>query len=764
MARAASLAGAPALVTVLALGAPLALGACKKQAPESAPDIAASSVARTTEGEPKAVPVEHIDLLGRIDACDIEHRGILLDLGTEAAGARRRFTIDGPPEGNVVDREGASFERVQKRELAFDVWLDQPIVRPSLSLRVHGGAARLVHLQIDDTRLGALRLRNAETRILSTAPASAALGRGRHRVFLRFTGAQRGNKAVLADLDWRPEAHAAPTREDVIANVALDRVPKQSLVLRAPSTVRCWLRPGSDARLKLALGLWGSGSGVAEVGIVRDGEKPVTLATRKVTGGDRATWSAVSLDLAEYAGSLIGLELSARETTRGGRIAFGDPRILPREETTHATPRADVVVVVVLASADRRRVPPWGPTGALRTLGELTRTAVAFGAHRAPTTVPAGVMGTLLTGLPPRAHGVEDTSAKLAPELHTLAEIVKEASGRTAMFTGAPTTFAPFGFDQGWDVYETLSPVKDLSASEAIHRAARFIDHEVDEDRASPTFVVVHARGGHPPWDVSREEAQQLKPAEYAGAIDPRRGGIILGALRAHRRGGKRLLDDDWVRVHALSDFSLMRQDAALGQLIQVLKRKGVWDRTLLAVTSDVAPGDPPDFPYDPMGSLTEDRLLLPLLVKFPEPRGPAREVTRSSSVEDLSFTILTALGLKPASAIRGVDLYASAIGREALVMRAEVATLPGRYSTRLGQRLLRGQIGDVPSLCAFDVDPACAANVFDQELIAARALWHATFVAEGSARRLTPAETSRRPVVLDPDTSAALVVWGDQE
>lgn len=742
--------------------------ACKSDPPESAPDPALSA-RRAPEGVPQ--PVERFDLLGAIDSCDVEHRGLLLDLGTPGVGARRRFAIESPKERNIVDREGATFERVEKRELAFDVWLDEPIEKPVIGLRVHGGAARVVHLSVDGTRLGVLRLPGAETRILSTNPSGTPLARGRHRILLRFTGAPRTSKVPLVDLDWlrlsepdeRPQAHAAPTREDIIASVALDRVPKRSLVLRAPSSVRCWLRPGADARLKVAVGLWGTGTGVAQISLLRDGESRVVLQTRKVTGGDGATWTPVTLDLGEYAGSLVGIELSARDAARRGRIAFGDPQIVRREEMRVATPSARIVVVVVLAAAERRRLPPWGPTGALRTLNELSRAAVAFSSHRAPTTLPAGVMATLLTGLPPRAHGLEDTSSRLAGELHTLPEIVKEASGRTAMFTNVPTTFAPFGFSQGWDAYEATSPVKDVPATDVFQRASRFLEQEPEEGSA-PTFVVIHARGGHPPWDVSREEALQLKPTEYGGAIDPRRGGIILGALRARRGRGKRLLEDDWTRVRALSDFALMRQDAALGQLVQVLKRKGLWDRTLLVVTSDVAPGDPPEYPFDPMGPLTEDRLLLPLLVKFPEQRLAGKEVTSASSVEDLSATVLGALGLKATAPIAGVDLHARAAGRQPLVARAEVATIPGRYATRIGQRLLRGQIGSVPTLCAFDVDPACAADVFEHELVAARALWQSTYVAEGAARALTPPESALRPVELDEETSAALVVWGDQE
>lgn len=756
-----------------ALVALLSALACKSESPESAPDVAAS------RGEPRGPVVEgeaaeRIDVLSKIDACEVEHRGAFVDLGTEGAGARRRFTVDSPPEGVVVDREGSSFERVLKREVVLDVWLDEPIQRPSLSLRLHGGAARLIHVQIDDARLGMLRLPQDETRILSLAPTGPALGRGRHRVTLRFTGAPRGSKAPLVDLDWlrlsehaegeKPEAYAAPTREDVIENVVLDRVPKQSLVLRAPSSVRCFMRPGPDARVRLSVGLWGAGSGIAELAVLRDGEPRVVLATKKVTGGDRATWSPVSVDLKDYAGELIGLEFAARETNRGGRVAFGDPFLLRREEQRLTRPKARVAVVVVLASTDRRHIPPWGPVGALRTLGELSRSSVAFSAHRAPTTLPAGVMSTLLTGLPPRSHGLEDLNSKLSSELHTLSEIVKEASGRTAMFTGVPTTFAPFGFEQGWDVFEALSPVKDLGAGEPLQRAARFLDQELDDEHTAPTLVVVHARGGHPPWDVSREEASGLKPSEYAGVVDPRRGGIILGALRAHRTRGKRLLEEDWTRVRALTEASLVRQDAALAGLVQILKRKRVWDQTLFVVTSDVGPGEPPDYPYDPMGPLGEELLLLPLLVKFPEPSPTARESTYPSSVADLSRTILSALDLKMGEAIQGADLFAVSRGHQELTLRGEVATLPGKFSTRLGQRLLRGEIGAVPTLCAFDADPACAIDVFDKELIAARALWQTTFRAETRARKLTPGEALRRPVVLDDETSAALIVWGDRE
>ncbi|HET9959894.1 MAG TPA: sulfatase-like hydrolase/transferase [Polyangiaceae bacterium] len=722
-----------------------------------------------------AEEAERYELTSRLDACDIQHDGALIDFGSHGTESRRHFAVGPFTDVAPIDREGASFQQVFSKALNVEVWLDQPLNKPSLSLRAHGGTARLVHVSVDEQRLGALRLPNGETRVLATGAASTPLPRGRHRVTLRFSPAPRGSKLPLVELDWlrlgelqaEPAKYAAPTYEDIVSDVALDRIPKHSLVLRAPSSVRCFLRPSADSRLKVAVGLWGSGKGSAEIKLLRDAEPPVLLQSRKVTGGDGATWTPVTVDLGPYAGSIVGLELYANEATRGGRIAFGDPVLVRQTERPPVSARARVAVVVVLSALERRRVPPWGPTGSLATLADLARNATVFGSHRVPSSVPAAVLASLLSGLSPRAHGLEDPNSKLAPEIHLLSEAVKEANGRTAMFTGAPTSFATFGFDQGWDVFDPISPVKDYPASEPLQRATRWLEQALDDGLSGPVLVVVHARGAHPPWDVTREESQHLKPQDYAGIVDPRRGGILIGALRSkptQRNKVRRMSDDDWARLRALSDVALAKQDAAIGQMVGMLKRKSAWDDTAFVVTSDVAPGDPPDFPFDPRGPLTEDRLLVPLYVHFPGNNVGGQEARAASAMMDLNVTLLHLLGLRVPSSLPSVDLLARALGREPIVVRSELATLNDKYSARLGSWLLRGQIGSVPTLCALDVDPACATDTFDRELIAARALWQATFRELTDARKLTPKDEVRRVTTIDEDTAAALTVWGDHQ
>jgi len=621
---------------------------------------------------------------------------------------------------------------------------------------------------LDEQRLGSAKLVRDETRI-STLPASATeFAAGRHTLSLRFFGAPRATQDAQAELDWvrlgvddkLPDTYAAPTLRDVVTEVVLDGTPRRSLALRAPSTIRCPLRVASDARLRVALGFWGTGEGLAEVRALREGEPPVSLVQRKVTGGGGATWTEVSLNVGEHASGLVALELRAVASTRGGRVVFGDP-VLDRVRPAAATiPEARTAILLVLSSLDRRRVPPWGAVGELGAIGELSRRAAAFSQYRVPSTVPAGVVASLLTGLPPRAHAVEDQAARLPASVRTLPQMVKEASGRAAMFTGVPTTFGAFGFSAGWDRFEQISPVEDMPAAEPILRAARWLQQELRGGDSRRRLVVIHARGAHPPWDLSRDEVAQLKPEEYGGVLDARRGAITLSKLRVRRiRAHRRIESTDWVRLRALEDAALAKQSIAIARLVDSLEQAEAYDDTLLILVGDVASGDPPDLPYDPAGPLEEDRVLVPLLVKFPKGGFAGKEVVTPVTSVDIAATILEALRLKRPEAVQGVDLHGPAAGVEPIVVRPLIATFGGHYASRKGPWLLRGDLGKVPSLCRLDVDPACVTDVFDTQPWAARALWQSTFDAELNAREK---RVPREAASIDPDTGAALTVWGD--
>jgi len=754
----------------------LPCGACKSRETHRAA-AALPSAAEPTLPPSVASPAatadarDRFDLIPNLSWCDVEHEGTLLDLGGPAAAAYRGFGAQQSDDSEDVERDGQTFVRAYGRVLRYDFWLDEPRAGTSVSLRVHGAAAKWLGVTIDDKRVGSLKLVAGETKVMSLPTLAAELGRGHHRLKLAFSGAGRGARQAQAELDWirigeRTDdvaAYAAPTLSDIVGDVVLNGAPKRALVLGAPSTVRCWLRPAADARLKVALGFWGAGRGTAEVRVVADAEEPVVLQTRRVTGGDSASWTPLAVDLAPFAGKVIGIEFRALDGSRGGRVAFGDPSVARKPLEPLPIPRANLAILLVESGIERRRVPPFGPTGKLLALGELGRAATGFSGYRSPSVVAQSVIASLLTGLSPRTHRVEDPNSRVADSVRLLSEIVKEASGRTAMFTGVPTSFAAFGFGAGWDTFDVVSPVLDIPATEPLTRALKWLETELDDEHAGPRLVVVHARGSHPPWDISREEVQALKPDEYSGILDARRGGIMLAALRTRRqRVARHLQEDDWIRLHAFEDAALAHQDSVVEQLSTLLKKKNAWERSLIVFAGDVSPGEAPDMPFDPQGSLSEDRLAVPLVVKFPGGDLGGRDEPLPATAADVSATILSALGLPVPDYFEGGDLYAAAHGRVPVVTRPLVATAPGRYATRLGSWLLRGELGKVPNLCAIDVDPACVNDVFDQRTFAARALWLATFRAESAALRATSRPKEKLPAVLDPDTISALTVWGD--
>jgi hypothetical protein len=522
-----------------------------------------------------------------------------------------------------------------------------------------------------------------------------------------------------------------------------------------------------DATLELGVGYYGDGSGVARVLARRDGGAPLVLAERRVSGTPGDTWTDLSLSLAPLGHQLAQLELEASGDASGGpgRVAFSEPRIVT-PEPPDPPPRAKLVVLVVASGLHRELLPPFEGTRHLRQINQLAEASARFPEYRAPTTVVGAVMATLLTGLPPLAHGLDSPKLRLAQSVLTLGDRIRETSGESAFFTGVPSSRAAFGFDRGWNTFEEFSPVNDVAASAPLDRAKAWLERAIarDEKREVPRLLVVHIRGSHPPWDLSRDEVAELEPREYMGLLEARRGGLILNTIRGHSRPTqRRLAPADWIRLKALQLAALEKQDAALGALIELLEREQLWNDTLFAFAGDVAMGDPPEPPFGAARPLTEDRLLVPLWIKFPGGRFAGSEVLGPVDSVDVADTLAAALGIALPSEIGGLDLYRLAAGTGPVLARGMLATLGQEYSMRYGPWLLRGTSPKAPTLCELGVDPACVHDVFDESPLAAETLWRTLFEAHRHARTLESARGAKaEPALLDKDTAAALQVWGD--
>jgi arylsulfatase A-like enzyme len=358
----------------------------------------------------------------------------------------------------------------------------------------------------------------------------------------------------------------------------------------------------------------------------------------------------------------------------------------------------------------------------------------------------------MLTGLPPRAHGVDDPDAQLPRAPTTVQEACRQGGAATAMFTANPTTGAAFGFDRGWDTFVAHAPQEEVPALRVFDDAAAWID----QHKGERFFVVVHARGGHPPWDVTPEELKTMPPAGYLGIIEPHRAAEALAKARRHPA---RFKDDDRVRAWALYDRAVDAHDQALGRLAASLAGAGRDTDTAVIVTADVAATDGSPVPFVDSDALDEPLLATPLVVRWPQAGALAgQRIEAPTSAIDLARTILEALRLAPPAAFQGVDLARIARGAVAQRERPLTATRGERFAVRWGPFVLLGAGAREARMCDLSLDPTCVADVRATSPLALEPLhrWAIEALKPAGSGRAT-----RQPALLDERTAEALVRWG---
>jgi arylsulfatase A-like enzyme len=357
----------------------------------------------------------------------------------------------------------------------------------------------------------------------------------------------------------------------------------------------------------------------------------------------------------------------------------------------------------------------------------------------------------MLTGLPPYALGMQDGDAALPHGPTTVAEACRQAGVATAMFTANPTTSSAFGFDRGWDSFVAHGPLEEGAATRVFDEAAAWIEaHKGDR-----FLVVVHARGGHPPWDATTEDLKTMPPQGYFGILEPRRA---AEALTKARRRPTHFKEEDRTRAWALYDRALDAHDEALARLVAAVRVAGRDDDTTIIVTGDVGPSEGP-VPFVDVDTLDEPLLATPLVVRWPHTDLLAgRRVDVPTEPEDVARTILDALGLSPPHTFQGVDLAAAARGALAVPERPLAATRAGRFAIRWGPFVLVGMRDREIRMCDLSLDPTCVAEVRATSPLALEPLhrWAYDALAPGAAQAFP-----REAAPLDERTVAELVRWG---
>jgi arylsulfatase A-like enzyme len=280
------------------------------------------------------------------------------------------------------------------------------------------------------------------------------------------------------------------------------------------------------------------------------------------------------------------------------------------------------------------------------SLGRLTGAATRFEECYSPAAWTAPSVASLFTGLAPGRHRVDSIGAALPENTSTLARSLRAAGWQTAAVSFNPHITRRSRFDQGFDEFVSYRGkarrAPDIRA--LLAEALQWID-EVRDDGRGPFFLYLQPMNVHGPYRVP-EDAQSLLLGR-----PPRKGFEFFGPLmqelmndgRLERRGD--VTPEFLLSLEEQYDTAIRHSSEELGRFFDALQARGLWDSSLVVLTSDHG-----EELFDHGGfahrySLYREVLHIPLFVKLPG-QTESRAIVEPVSLVDLRATLEDLLGL----------------------------------------------------------------------------------------------------------------------
>jgi arylsulfatase A-like enzyme len=332
----------------------------------------------------------------------------------------------------------------------------------------------------------------------------------------------------------------------------------------------------------------------------------------------------------------------------------GAPACDSRERAPAPAPPAGIVLV----SIDTLRADHVGcygyPVPTTPAIDALCRDGVLFreAISHAPSTLASHA--SILSSLVPQHHGASFARrSALPPAALTLAEVLSAHGYRTASFNEGGQLSAEFGVGQGFEEYRSYRKTR---FAHALADAQAWLE-STPRDTGRPFFLFLHTYGPHAGYSPDPRYLSEFHPG-YAGPLPRRIGQKLLNQI--NRR--ELLLDaQDERRVIAAYDAELRATDDLLGGFVAALRARGLYERSLIAVTSDHGEelGERGRFGVH-AHTLQDELLRVPLVLKLPGAQRAGAALSGPVRGIDVAPTLLAAAGIAAPAEFEGRDLLSS--------------------------------------------------------------------------------------------------------
>ena len=418
-------------------------------------------------------------------------------------------------------------------------------------------------------------------------------------------------------------------------------------------------------RLAIAIGDLGGVGGSFAVRVVARPESGAShvLAEQTVVVAPEA-WSALEVDLgamSDEAHDLVFETLTGPDSNESLTIpVWGNPEVLSREEV----PASNIVVISMdTLRADHLKLYGYGRNTTpnidswLQDHGGVVFEDVVASAS---WTLPSHV--SIFTGIEAIRHGVNQN--KPMPEAMTsMAEILKSQGYTTAAVTGGGFVHAAFGFDQGFDEYQSFS--SRMGFDNEIEITTERSLAKLDRLKERRFFLFLHTYEIHNPFrprevfldqipgrspDVSVDVVKVPSVAED-GFLTHRELGLVNKGRPTDERP-----DDLMDLARDLYDAGIAHTDTFIGRFLHRLEELGLADDTIVVLTSDHGElfGEHGEVNHY---TVYDENVLVPLMMAGPGFEDGLRRIALQVRSVDIMPTLLDWVGLHPPEGLDGQSL-----------------------------------------------------------------------------------------------------------
>jgi arylsulfatase A-like enzyme len=554
-------------------------------------------------------------------------------------------------------------------------------------------------------------------------------------------------------VDVAPFLTPAPERADVRPNAEWDQAggTRRGIVAPPGTVLRARVPLPPDAALRFAVAVAGTRKRDDAAGGVRftvavDGRDVWTRTVNPAGTRKDRRWFDERIDLrnAEARDAEVTLTTTAERpgAPLAGTAAWNAVRVLRtvRRDRQPPAPERPNVIVLLVDTLRADRLGAYGaspsPTPALDRFAAEGR-VFEQSVSQAPWTLPS--VASIMTGIHPRSHGVlgrlvaEDSdeleAAFLADAFRTLPEHAALGGITTVGLSANPLIGRGTNLVQGFETFVEYGwdrPRRNWVGAAEVN--ARFLAW-VRANRDRRFLAYLQYMEPHDPYTPSAPPPPPpaARPVIVAGEIHELARKINWGTAPP-------LGDVELTHIRRLYDGEVADWDRAFGALRAALEAEGVWESTVVVVTSDHGES------FQEHGRLThgthlyDELLRVPLVMSGPG-IAPGRDA-RSAQGIDLYPTIARLLGLPAPEGVAGHDLLGP-VRADAVVSETSLGVAPDGSRTELvslrtpTRKLVHAPDHDHFELYALDADPGERTDLHprapDGTLVATLDAWRAT-------------------------------------